>query len=150
MTGMRGTIGYIAPEVFNRYFGGVSHKSDVYSYGMLVLEMVGARKEFDSELSQTSETYFSHGIYSKLEQGKSSVTLRDITEEEENTIKKMVMVSLWCTQTSPSDRPSMGKVIEMLEGSLQSSRFPPKPIMHSPVRSPQDSSTTSQSLNPTF
>jgi serine/threonine protein kinase len=48
MTGMRGTAGYIAPEVFNRYFGGVSHKSDVYSYGMLVLEMVGARKEFDS------------------------------------------------------------------------------------------------------
>jgi serine/threonine protein kinase len=151
MTGMRGTAGYIAPEVFNRYFGGVSHKSDVYSYGMLILEMVGARKEFDSELSQTSETYFPHGIYSKLEQGKSFATLRDITEEEEdNTIKKMVMVSLWCTQTNPSDRPSMGKVIEMLEGSLQSLQFPPKPVMHSPVRSPQESSTTSQSQNPTF
>lgn len=150
MTGMRGTAGYIAPEVFNRYFGGVSHKSDVYSYGMLVLEMVGARKEFDSELSQTSETYFPHGIYSKLEQGESFVTLGNITEEEEDTIKKMVMVSLWCTQTSHSDRPSMGKVIEMLEGSLQSLQFPPKPVMHSPVRSPQDSSTTSQSQNPTF
>jgi len=150
MTGMRGTAGYIAPEVFNRYFGGVSHKSDVYSYGMLVLEMVGARKEFDSDLSQTSETYFPHGIYSKLEQGANFVTLGNITEEEEDTIKKMVMVSLWCTQTSPLDRPSMGKVIEMLEGSLQSLQFPPKPVMHSPVRSPQDSSTTSQSLNPTF
>jgi len=87
MTCTRGTAGYIAPEVFNRYFGGVSHKSDVYSYGMLVLEMVGARKEFDSELSQTSETYFPHGIYNKLEQGKSFVTLRDITEEEEDNKK---------------------------------------------------------------
>jgi serine/threonine protein kinase len=149
MTGMRGTAGYIAPEVFSRYFGGVSHKSDVYSYGMLVLEMVGARKEIDSELSQTSKTYFPHGIYNKLEQGESFVTLGDITEEEEDTIKKMVMVSLWCIQTNPSDRPSMGKVIEMLEGNLQSLQFPPKPVMHSPVRSPQDSSTISESQNPT-
>uniref|UniRef100_M4FBK1 non-specific serine/threonine protein kinase n=1 Tax=Brassica campestris TaxID=3711 RepID=M4FBK1_BRACM len=37
---MRGTIGYIAPEVFSRVYGRVSHKSDVYSYGMLVLEMM--------------------------------------------------------------------------------------------------------------
>jgi serine/threonine protein kinase len=150
MTGMRGTAGYIAPEVFNRYFGGVSHKSDVYSYGMLVLEMVGARKKFDSGLSQTSETYFPHGIYKKLEQGETFATLENITDEEEDTIKKMIIVSLWCTQTNPSDRPSMGKVIEMLECSLQSLQVPPKPVMHSPVRSPQDSSTTSQSQNPTF
>jgi serine/threonine protein kinase len=142
MTGMRGTAGYIAPEVFSRYFGGVSHKSNVYSYGMLVLEMVGARKEIDSELSQTSKTYFPHGIYNKLERDESFIILGDITEEEEDTIKKMVMVSLWCIQTNPSDRPSMGKVIEMLEGSLQSLQFPPKPVIHSPVRSPQDSSTT--------
>ncbi|MBA0767094.1 hypothetical protein Gotri_016047, partial [Gossypium trilobum] len=40
----RGTIGYIAPEVFCRNVGGVSHKSDVYSYGMMILEMVGGRK----------------------------------------------------------------------------------------------------------
>jgi serine/threonine protein kinase len=58
MTGMRGTAGFIAPEVFSRSFGGVSHKFDVYSYGMLVLEMVRGRKNFDGELSLTSETYF--------------------------------------------------------------------------------------------
>jgi serine/threonine protein kinase len=143
MTGMRGTAGYIAPEVFSRYFGGVSHKSDVYSYGMLVLEMVGARKEFDSGLSQTSETYFPDVIYDKLEQGESFETLEDITSEKEDTIKKMIIVSLWCTQTIPSDRPSMGKVIEMLDGSLQCLQFPPKPVLHSDVKSPQDSSTTS-------
>jgi serine/threonine protein kinase len=37
--GARGTPGYIAPELFSRHFGGVSHKSDVYSYGMMVLEI---------------------------------------------------------------------------------------------------------------
>ncbi|KAI3885784.1 hypothetical protein MKX03_008138, partial [Papaver bracteatum] len=37
MSGTRGTAGYIAPEVFNRHFGGISNKSDVYSYGMMIL-----------------------------------------------------------------------------------------------------------------
>uniref|UniRef100_A0ACD5W2S7 Uncharacterized protein n=1 Tax=Avena sativa TaxID=4498 RepID=A0ACD5W2S7_AVESA len=43
--GARGTVGYIAPEVFSRQYGAVSSKSDVYGYGMVVLEMVGARKQ---------------------------------------------------------------------------------------------------------
>ncbi|XP_048135908.1 LEAF RUST 10 DISEASE-RESISTANCE LOCUS RECEPTOR-LIKE PROTEIN KINASE-like 2.7 [Rhodamnia argentea] len=42
--GARGTVGYIAPELIIRNIGGVSHKSDVYSYGMMVLEMVGKTK----------------------------------------------------------------------------------------------------------
>ena len=53
--GTRGTIGYMAPEVFNRAFSGVSYKSDVYSYGMLILEMIGGKKNYDSGGSCTSE-----------------------------------------------------------------------------------------------
>jgi serine/threonine protein kinase len=143
MTGMRGTVGFIAPEVFSRSFGGVSHKSDVYSYGMLVLEMVGGRKNFDGELSHTSETYFPQWIYMKLEQDKNSDTFENITENEgEETTKKMIIVSMWCIQTNPSDRPSIGKAIDMLEGTLQALPFPPKPFLDSPTRSPPDSSMT--------
>uniref|UniRef100_M0ZL97 non-specific serine/threonine protein kinase n=1 Tax=Solanum tuberosum TaxID=4113 RepID=M0ZL97_SOLTU len=47
MLGPRGTIGYIAPEIVCRNLGGVSHKSGVYSYGMMVLEMLGVRTNFD-------------------------------------------------------------------------------------------------------
>uniref|UniRef100_A0A2N9IYU4 Protein kinase domain-containing protein n=1 Tax=Fagus sylvatica TaxID=28930 RepID=A0A2N9IYU4_FAGSY len=133
MTGMRGTVGYIAPEVFSRNFGGVSHKSDVYSYGMLVLEMIGGRKNFDGEVSHTSEIYFPHWAYSKLELGESFGAFGEISEEEEETMKRMIIVSLWCIQTNPSDRPSMSKVIEMLEGTLQSLKLPPKPFLDSPT-----------------
>ncbi|KAG2709667.1 hypothetical protein I3760_05G251500 [Carya illinoinensis] len=44
MTTGRGTMGYIAPEVFSRNFGTVSYKADVYSFGMLLLEIVGGRR----------------------------------------------------------------------------------------------------------
>ena len=40
----KGTMGYIAPEVFSRNFGSVSYKSDIYNFGILLLEMVEGRK----------------------------------------------------------------------------------------------------------
>jgi serine/threonine protein kinase len=142
MLGMRGTVGFIAPEVFSRNFGGVSHKSDVYSYGMLVLEMVGERKNFDAGVSNKSEIYFPESIYKDLELGVNGRTCGVMTEEEEETTRKMIVVGLWCIQTNPSDRPSMNKVVEMLEGSLHSLQIPPKPFLYSPKGSPVDSSTT--------
>ncbi|BBG95627.1 receptor serine/threonine kinase, putative [Prunus dulcis] len=124
MMGTRGTAGYIAPEVFSRNFGGVSHKSDVYSYGMLVLEMVGARKNLDSGVSHTSEM-FPHYIYKDLELDNDENVFGAITEEEKEIARKMVLISLWCIQTNPSDRPSMSRVVEMLEGPLHSLQLHP-------------------------
>ncbi|KAF3444286.1 hypothetical protein FNV43_RR13976 [Rhamnella rubrinervis] len=137
--GARGTARYIAPEVFSRNFGGVSHKSDVYSYGMLVLEMVGGRKNIDPLVSHTSEIYFPYSIYEDVELGNDLRVLGVTTEEEKEISRKMVLVSFWCIQTNPSDRPPMSKVVDMLEGSLQSVQIPPKPFLFSPPRSPQQS-----------
>ncbi|KAK2635757.1 hypothetical protein Ddye_030549 [Dipteronia dyeriana] len=139
MTGARGTIGYIAPEVICRNFGEVSHKSDVYSYGMMVLEMVGGRKNVDVGVSRTSEIYFPHWIYELLEVAEE-LGLHGIENEEDNECaRKMLMVSLWCIQTNPSSRPAMSRVVEMLEGSLDSLQFPPKPFLCSPRSETTDS-----------
>ncbi|XP_058737561.1 LEAF RUST 10 DISEASE-RESISTANCE LOCUS RECEPTOR-LIKE PROTEIN KINASE-like 2.4 [Vicia villosa] len=135
--GARGTIGYMAPEIFSRAFGGVSYKSDVYSYGMLILEMIGGRKNYDTGGSSTSEMYFPDWIYKDLEQGNTSNTLLNnltISEEENDMVRKITLVSLWCIQTNPSDRPAMNKVIEMLLGPLSSVSYPPKPVLFSPER----------------
>nr|XP_015879948.2 LEAF RUST 10 DISEASE-RESISTANCE LOCUS RECEPTOR-LIKE PROTEIN KINASE-like 2.4 [Ziziphus jujuba var. spinosa] len=128
MIGARGTAGYAAPEVYNRNFGGVSHKSDVYSYGMLVLEMVGGRKNIDPRVSHTSEIYFPYCIYEDIEMGKDLRILGVTTEEEKEIARKMVLVSFWCIQTNPSDRPPMSNVVDMLEGNLQQVQIPPKPF----------------------
>ena len=147
MLGTRGTIGYIAPEVFSRAYGEVSHKSDVYSYGMLILEMVGGRKNHDRGGSHTSELYFPYWIYKDLEQGNIHSSCVLINEEENEMVRKMTIVSLWCIQTHPTDRPSMSKVIEMLEGPLQSVSFPPKPAPYSPNIAPlQFSEISSNSM----
>ncbi|MBA0653337.1 hypothetical protein Goklo_020526 [Gossypium klotzschianum] len=127
MTGARGTAVYIAPEVFFRNLGGVSHKSDVYSYGMMVLEMVGGRKNVNVEASRTSEMYFSSWIYEHLDQSTNLNINEDIIEEEAEITRKLIAVSLWCIQTNPLDRPSMTRVLEMLQGSLQSLELPPRP-----------------------
>ncbi|XP_010038744.2 PR5-like receptor kinase [Eucalyptus grandis] len=116
---MRGTVGFIAPEVFCRNLGRVSHKSDVYSYGMLVLDIVGI-KNSDVKVSSSSEIYFPEWIYRNLELGEDLKLPMNVTEEEEVLARKMIIVSLWCIQTRPFDRPSIVKVIEMLEGSFES------------------------------
>ena len=128
----RGTIGYIAPEIVCRNIGGVSHKSDVYSYGMMVLEMVGGRKNIEVVVDKTSEIYFPHWIYQQLEQDGELGLCSIMNDEENMTAKKMIIVSLWCIQTDPSNRPAMTRVVEMLEGSLDSLQIPPKPFLSSP------------------
>ena len=67
IVGARGTIGYIAPEVYSKQFGIVSSKSDVYRYGMMVLEMVGARDKNTSANSESSSQYFPQWIYEHLD-----------------------------------------------------------------------------------
>lgn len=140
MMGARGTAGYIAPEVFCRNFGGVSHKSDVYSYGMLVLEMVGGRKNICVSVDNTSEIYFPHWIFKRLELGEELGLDGTANAEDNQLVRKMVVVSLWCIQTGPSNRPPMSRVVEMLQGTLDSLPIPPKPYLSSPPRSVASSS----------
>ncbi|KAL9148252.1 hypothetical protein ABFS82_12G029800 [Erythranthe guttata] len=131
--GTRGTIGYIAPEIFSRNFGGVSHKSDVYSYGMMVLEMAGARKFVGNEAIQSSENYFPDEIYEHVVDATEKANDLIVIDDDEETTRKMFLVGFWCIQTTPSDRPSMSKVVEMLEGSIESIQVPPKPVLCTPT-----------------
>ncbi|KAI3818859.1 hypothetical protein L1987_12680 [Smallanthus sonchifolius] len=143
----RGTIGYIAPEVYNKSFGGVSHKSDVYSYGMLLLEMVGGRKNADDGVGfgRSSEKYFPDWIYNRLH--KDEFLLDSVTTIKENDYaRKMTIVGLWCIQSAPNQRPSINKVIEMLEGSMEALEVPPKPFFSSPSRSPTTVYSTIESM----
>ncbi|KAH1086120.1 hypothetical protein AAZX31_07G090800 [Glycine max] len=136
----RGTMGYVAPEVLNRHFAGVSLKSDVYSYGMMLLEMVGGRKNTNAEASNMSEIYFPHWIFKRLQLGSDLRLEEEIAPEENEIAKRLAIVGLWCIQTFPNDRPTMSRVIDMLEVNINSLEIPPKPLLSSPTTSLPESS----------
>jgi len=127
MTTARGTMGYIAPEVFSRNFGNVSSKVDVYSFGILLLEIVGGRKNVDVTVDNTSEVYFPEWIYNFLEQ-KEDIRIFVEDDGDAKIAKKLAIVGLWCIQWHPADRPSMKDVVQMLEGEGDKLIMPPNPF----------------------
>ncbi|XP_077228286.1 LEAF RUST 10 DISEASE-RESISTANCE LOCUS RECEPTOR-LIKE PROTEIN KINASE-like 2.1 [Tasmannia lanceolata] len=133
VTAIRGTPGYIAPELFLQNLGGVSYKSDVYSFGMLLMEMAGRRSNFNHEAENSSQIFFPLWIYDQVSQG-DDIELENASDDEKEVAKKLIIVALWCIQMKPADRPSMGKVLEMVEGSVELLQIPPKPSLSSPTR----------------
>ncbi|XWS72673.1 hypothetical protein CRYUN_Cryun02cG0060700 [Craigia yunnanensis] len=129
-TTLRGTRGYLAPEWITNH--AISEKSDVYSYGMLLLEIIGGRKNFDPQES-SEKSYLPSYAFKMLDEG----TLRDILdsrltlEGEDERVYTAIKVALWCIREDMHLRPSMTKVVQMLEGLSPVS----KPPMSSPLGS---------------
>ncbi|CAO2198889.1 unnamed protein product [Urochloa humidicola] len=154
MADARGTIGFIAPEVFSRGFGVVSVKSDVYSYGMLLLEMVAGGSNVKAYATEKSggddgELFFPLWVYDHLLEDGGMLRVQsggagaggDGGEEE--IARKMALIGLWCIQTVPASRPSMSRVLEMLERSVHELPMPPRPYHASPSNSPSPSHPSS-------
>ncbi|RWR86882.1 rust resistance kinase Lr10 isoform X1 [Cinnamomum micranthum f. kanehirae] len=142
ITAARGTLGYMAPELFYRNIGRVSYKSDVYSFGMMLLEIAGRRKNINANAENLSQVYFPSWVYSQLNQGKD-IGIQNATPDEEETAKKLIIIALWCIQMKPIDRPSMSKVVEMLEGRLELLQMPPKPFLSPNQVTEEDNIATS-------
>ena len=97
---------------------------------MLLLEMVGKRKNVNAFAKHSSQIYFPSWIYNKYDQGED-IEMGDAIEDEKKYIRKMVIVALWCVQMKPMDRPSMSKALEMLEGEVELLEMPHKPTLWS-------------------
>ncbi|KAM3197028.1 hypothetical protein ACQJBY_072604 [Aegilops geniculata] len=123
--GARGTIGFIAPEVHSRTFGVVSTKSDVYSYGMMLLEMVGGRRNVKSVVQNSSEKYFPDWIYDHFAEDEA-LQVCDVTSETAKIARKVSIIGMWCIQVLPMYRPTITRVLEMFERRLDELDMPPK------------------------
>jgi Protein kinase domain/D-mannose binding lectin/S-locus glycoprotein domain/PAN-like domain len=125
LTSVRGTRGYLAPEWLANL--PITSKSDVYSYGMVLLELISGRRNFDVS-EETGRKKFSVWAYEEFERGDFAkildqrVVCVDLDMEQ---IERALKVCFWCIQEQPSLRPSMGKVVQMLEGIMEVERAPP-------------------------
>ncbi|QCE06165.1 somatic embryogenesis receptor kinase 1 [Vigna unguiculata] len=129
LTAIRGTLGYMAPELFYKNVGGVSYKADVYSFGMLLMEITSRRKNSNPLAQHSSQHYFPFWIHDQFKEEKN-IDMKDASEMDNILMKKMFIVALWCIQFKPSDRPSMNKVVEMLEAKVETLEIPPKPSFY--------------------
>ncbi|KAJ0475849.1 putative protein kinase RLK-Pelle-SD-2b family [Helianthus annuus] len=115
MTTIKGTRGYMAPEWWT------TNIITVYSFGVVILEMLCGRKVFDRSLPE--ESWYLLSVFEECwEQG----TLLDMVDrhnedmlQEHNTeVVEMMKVASWCLQTNFKRRPSMSVVVKVLEGVM--------------------------------
>ena len=100
----------------------------------MVLKLVCVNTNTSATSSRSIELCSPEWIYDQIEL-KDEVAPDGIVDDEEKLLQmKMTLVSLWCIQLHPSNRPSMSQVVELLNGSLESIPMPPKPRFPSPPR----------------
>ncbi|KAF4384163.1 hypothetical protein F8388_001401 [Cannabis sativa] len=125
-TGLRGTRGYWAPE-WHRNMP-ITVKVDVYSYGIMLLEIVCCRRSVDMDVPE-NEVVLANWVYDCFVGGEMGKLVHE-EDVESNELKKMIKLGLWCIQDEPSLRPSMKKVCMMLEGIVD---IPTPPIPSSSI-----------------
>ncbi|KAL2335016.1 hypothetical protein Fmac_016229 [Flemingia macrophylla] len=134
LTSVRGTRGYLAPEWLANL--PITSKSDVYSYGMVLLEIVSGRRNFDVS-EETNRKKFSIWAYEEFERGNMSGILdKRLADQEVNMeqVRRAIQASFWCIQEHPSQRPTMSRVLQMLEGVTEIEKPPaPKSVMEGAV-----------------
>lgn len=121
---VRGTRGYLAPEWLANL--PITSKSDVFSYGMVLLEIVSGRRNFEVS-EETNRKKFTLWAYEEFEKGNFDAIMdKRLTDVDMEQVKRAIQVSFWCIQEQPSQRPMIGKVVQMLEGILEIEK-PPAP-----------------------
>ncbi|XP_057859955.2 G-type lectin S-receptor-like serine/threonine-protein kinase At2g19130 [Cryptomeria japonica] len=125
LTTVRGTRGYLAPE----WLSGlpITHKVDVYSFGMTFLEIISGRRNVDMSVEDSNKHYFPSWVAAQVYHGKMSNIVKEVAAAVEDAdteeMKRAIVVGLLCIEKDENVRPSMGQVVRMLEGKME----PPTP-----------------------
>uniref|UniRef100_A0A0D9UW22 non-specific serine/threonine protein kinase n=1 Tax=Leersia perrieri TaxID=77586 RepID=A0A0D9UW22_9ORYZ len=117
ITRMRGTPGYLAPEWLTSQ---ITEKADVYSFGIVVMEIISGRKNLDSSRSEQSIH-----LITLLQEKVKSDQLVDLIDKHSNDMQvhkqevlEMMQLAMWCLQIDCKRRPQMSDVVKVLEGAI--------------------------------
>ncbi|KAI4383292.1 hypothetical protein MLD38_009148 [Melastoma candidum] len=122
----RGMRGYLAPEWIS--VADVNAKADVYSYGMLLFEIVSGRR--NSEPSGDRQVkFFPVWAAAKVVEGGDLLDLIDPRLKREVDVEELCKIckaACWCIQDEEARRPKMVQVVQILEGVVEVN-MPPAP-----------------------
>ncbi|KAE9589118.1 putative transferase, protein kinase RLK-Pelle-LRR-II family [Lupinus albus] len=123
-TAVRGTIGHIAPEYLST--GKSSEKTDVFGYGIMLLELITGQRAFDlARLANDDDVMLLDWVKGLLKEKKLEMLVDPDLHNNyiEAEVEQLIQVALLCTQGSPMDRPKMSEVVRMLEGDGLAERW---------------------------
>ncbi|KAJ0801339.1 putative protein kinase RLK-Pelle-L-LEC family [Helianthus annuus] len=124
-TSLAGTLGYMAPECVTT--GKTSKESDVFSFGVVALEIICGRKSINRK-AQENQIWLPewvwelYGTQTLLE----AVDPRLRLEFNEDEVKRLMIVGLWCVHPDSKLRPSMRQVIQVLNSKASLPILPSK------------------------
>ncbi|KAK9750269.1 hypothetical protein RND81_02G183100 [Saponaria officinalis] len=125
-TRVAGTNGYMAPEYVMH--GNLSTRADVFSFGVLMLELISGQKNSTYNLSLDAQNLLDWA-YKLFKKGKSlevvDPTIASTAVAEQ--VELCVQIALLCTQSDPSLRPTMRRVVVLLSKKPTSLEEPSRP-----------------------
>ncbi|XP_068667851.1 cysteine-rich receptor-like protein kinase 10 [Aristolochia californica] len=121
-----GTFGYMSPEY--AMHGQFSAKSDVFSFGVLLLEIVSGQKNNSFYQSTCAEDLLSYA-WRLWKEGRTIEVIDECLKESSPTdeVLRCIHIGMLCVQESVTDRPTMSTVVLMLSSSLVSVPTPSSP-----------------------
>uniref|UniRef100_A0A803MSC2 non-specific serine/threonine protein kinase n=1 Tax=Chenopodium quinoa TaxID=63459 RepID=A0A803MSC2_CHEQI len=123
-TAVRGTIGHIAPEYLST--GKSSEKTDVFGYGIMLLELITGQRAFDlARLANDDDVMLLDWVKGLLKEKKLEMLVDPDLQNNyiEAEVEQLIQVALLCTQGNPLERPKMSEVVRMLEGDGLAERW---------------------------
>ncbi|KAH9289955.1 hypothetical protein KI387_034072 [Taxus chinensis] len=120
LTSTRGTRGYLAPE----WISGlpITTKVDVYSFGMMLLEIISGRRYVDMTVQESSRYYFPSWAATQIYRGNNTLDIVDeriANNADVEEVRRAVLVSMLCIQENENLRPNIGEVLLLLEGNVE-------------------------------
>ncbi|XP_039163272.1 protein NSP-INTERACTING KINASE 3 isoform X4 [Eucalyptus grandis] len=114
-TAVRGTVGHIAPEYLST--GQSSEKTDVFGYGILLLELITGQRALDFGRIPNQKGVMLDWVIKLYEDGKLNQMVDKNLQDNFNRLELevMVKVALLCTKVNPLQRPKMSEVLKMFE-----------------------------------
>ncbi|KAI3470218.1 hypothetical protein Pfo_026881 [Paulownia fortunei] len=115
-TTVTGTIGHIAPEYLSS--GICSEKTDVFGYGVFLLELITGQRAFDlARLANGEDAILLDWVKRTLKEKnwKMIVDPESGGNHMEEVVEQLMQIALLCTQSMPEGRPKMSEIVKMLQ-----------------------------------